>query len=76
MGIGGAIGPGQSKTCTVTNDDQVIVVNVATTLSGGEQIGPSIRVPPGIPVTDQAALSGVTPTAGGTITYKVYSDSA
>src|SRR5207253_2715967 len=72
----GNIEPGQTKTCTVTNDDQVIVVSVTTTLSGGEQIGPSIHVPPGTPVVDQAALSGVTPTAGGTITYKVYSDSA
>jgi hypothetical protein len=70
----GVIGLGQSKTCTVTNDDQVITVAVSTTLSGGGQTGASITVPPTIGVADQATLSGIRPAAGGTITYKLYSE--
>jgi hypothetical protein len=72
----GIIGSGQTKSCTVTNDDQAITVSVATTLSGGGQSGPSIRVAPGVTAIDQATLSGVTSSAGGTITYKVFADSA
>jgi prealbumin domain-containing protein len=66
---------GQHKTCTVTNDDREFpLVTIITTLSGSGQTGSPIVVPIGSSVTDQATLIGITPTAGGTISYKVYSD--
>jgi len=50
---------------------------VATSLSGGGNTGASISVPTSTPVTDTATLSGGNvSTAGGTVTYNVYSDSA
>src|SRR5437773_202866 len=76
VGCTGTLALGETRVCTITNDDQAVAVTVATTLSGGGQTGPSIRVAPGVSATDQATLSGVTPSAGGTITYKVYSDSS
>src|SRR5262249_11152674 len=46
---------------------------IATSLSGGGQSGPTITVPAGTSVTDQAALTGAdSATAGGTVTYTVY----
>src|SRR5438552_5332140 len=71
----GPIALDETKTCTFINDDQVLVVSVTTTLSGANQSGPVITVPVNFNVTDRAGLSGVPPTAGGTTTYKVYSDS-
>ena len=50
--------------------------NIATTLSGGGQSGTSISVPQGTPVTDAATLTGVTTSAGGTVLYDIYSNSA
>ena len=76
VGCTGTLALGETRVCTITNDDQAVAVTVATTLSGGGQTGPSIRVAPGVSATDQATLYGVTPSAGGTITYKVYSDSS
>ena len=51
-------------------------ITITTSLSGGGQSGASISVPIGTAVTDEATLSGATSTAGGTVTYSVYSDSA
>jgi hypothetical protein len=49
----------------------------STSLSGGGKSGASISVPTNTAVTDQATLSGANAaTAGGTVTYKVYSDAA
>ncbi len=48
-----------------------------TSLSGDSQTGTAITVPAGSAVTDAATLSGAnSATAGGTVTYSVYSDSA
>lgn len=48
---------------------------VTTSLRGGGQTGPVITVPSGTAVTDSATLAGLnTSTAGGTVTYTVYSD--
>jgi hypothetical protein len=50
---------------------------VSTSLSGGGQGGGTISVPLGTSVTDSATLSGANAsTAGGTVTYNVYSDAA
>ena len=48
---------------------------VTTSLSGGTQSGATITVPPGTGVSDAATIGGASSTAGGTITYTVYSDS-
>ncbi len=51
-------------------------VTVTTSLSGGGQTGASVAVPSGTAVSDTATLSGSNAaTAGGTVTYNVYSDS-
>jgi hypothetical protein len=47
---------------------------VTTSLHGGSQSGPIITVTAGTAVTDSATLINATPTAGGTVTYTVYSD--
>jgi hypothetical protein len=50
---------------------------ITTSLSGAGQSGENITVPAGTTVTDSATLSGANSgTAGGTVTYTVYSDSA
>jgi hypothetical protein len=50
---------------------------VATTLSGNGQSGPSITVPAGTAVTDTATLTGDNVSqAGGTVTYAAYTDTA
>jgi hypothetical protein len=46
-----------------------------TDASGAPVTGTNITVKTGTDVTDSATLSGVTSTAGGTVTYSVYSDS-
>ncbi len=51
--------------------------DVSTSLSGADESGATIGVPPGTAVTDTATLSGANAsTAGGTVTYSVYSDAA
>jgi hypothetical protein len=51
-------------------------VTVKDNLSGGDQSGPSITVPPDTPVTDTAQLTGVNAdTATGTMKYSFFSDS-
>ena len=48
---------------------------ITTSLAGGGQTGPMIVVPQGTMVIDSATLSGPnTSTAGGTVSYKVFSD--
>ena len=60
---------------TVTNGQPVTPSTVTTSLSGGGHSGASISVPPGTAVSDSATLGGPNaPTAGGTVTYGVYSD--
>ena len=50
---------------------------IETVLSGGDQTGPAITVPAGTPVHDSVTLGGASiATAGGTVTYTVYSDSS
>ncbi len=48
--------------------------SIKTSLSGGGQTGANITVNAGTAVHDSATLTGNTATAGGTITYNVYSD--
>lgn len=48
---------------------------LTTSLSGGGQSGADISVPAGTPVADSAVLAGTNAgSAGGTVTYNVYSD--
>jgi hypothetical protein len=47
---------------------------ITTSLSGGSQSGPIITVPAGTQVKDSATLVNATPTAGGNVTYTVYTD--
>lgn len=50
---------------------------VNTTLTGGGQAGPTLRVIQGTPVQDTATLGGLNATtATGTVSYNVYSDPA
>jgi uncharacterized repeat protein (TIGR01451 family) len=48
--------------------------SISTTLSSGDQSGAKITVLFGSSVTDQATLTGASATAGGTVTYTVYTD--
>jgi hypothetical protein len=60
---------------TVTSGQPVTPTTIATSLSGGGHTGASITVAPSTAVTDSATLSGPNkPTAGGTLTYGVYSN--
>jgi hypothetical protein len=53
------------------------VSTLGTNLSGGGQVGPSISVVQGTPVTDSAVLSGEnSTTASGTVSFNAYSDAA
>ncbi|GAA5191493.1 hypothetical protein GCM10023346_11240 [Arthrobacter gyeryongensis] len=63
-----ALANSQNVTCTYTNH-YTNSPSIATTLSG-------TTVPVGSSVHDSAALTGATSTAGGTVTYTVYSDTA
>ena len=47
---------------------------LTTSLTGGTQHGATISVPPGTATTDLATIGGASSTAGGTVTYTVYSD--
>lgn len=50
-------------------------VEIETSLTGGDQSGPSILVSPGTAVTDSATLEGGNAgSAGGTVSYAVFSD--
>lgn len=63
-----ALANSQNVTCTYTNH-YTNSPSIATTLSG-------TTVPVGGTVHDSASLTGATSTAGGTVTYTVYSDNA
>ena len=64
-----------SEVVTVTGNTTAST-SVSTSLSGGDQTGASISVPSGTAVSDTATLSGTNAaTAGGTVTYNVFSDS-
>jgi len=61
--------------------DEVLTVTgrmpttLTTSLTGGGHSGPRVSVPVRTPVTDTATLAGtLAPSAGGTVTYTVYSD--
>ncbi|HXU05645.1 MAG TPA: hypothetical protein VN903_32025 [Polyangia bacterium] len=62
------LGPSGVVDCTYTNHTK-LSPTIATTLSANP-------VPIGTTVHDSATLSGATATAGGTVTYTVYTDSA
>jgi hypothetical protein len=69
---GGSTSPCGSETETVVAPAST---TLTTTLSGGSQTGSSVSVQSGVPVTDQASLSGANvSSAGGTVTYQVYAD--
>ena len=62
---------------TVANGTPVTPTTLATSLSGGGSSGGSISVDPDTSVHDAATLSGANAaSAGGTVTYGVYSDSS
>ena len=59
----------------VDNGQPISPTTLLTSLSGGGTTGTTITVPPNTAVTDSATLPGAnTATAGGTVTYGVYSD--
>jgi hypothetical protein len=59
----------------VENGQPISPTTLLTTLSGGGATGTTITVPPNTAITDSATLPGAnTATAGGTVTYGVYSD--
>ncbi len=60
---------------TVTVAAKAASTTISTSLSGGDQSGPSVKVPAGTAVTDTATLTGTSATiATGTVTYDVYSN--
>lgn len=64
------------SSCTGGSGGEAKETSLATSLSGGGKSGESIAVPAGIAATDQATLAGENAsTAGGTVSYNVYSDS-
>jgi hypothetical protein len=71
-------GVSQKATATVTwRKATVAPTTLTTSLSGGGSKGATITVPPGTSVTDSATLTGANvATAGGTVTYSVFSDAA
>ena len=59
----------------VDNGQPISPTTLLTSLSGGGTTGTTITVPPNTAVTNSATLPGAnTATAGGTVTYGVYSD--
>jgi len=52
------------------------LASVATSLSGGGQVGANLTVAPGTPVTDTATVSAGGQTVYGQIEYKVYSNAS
>ena len=54
----------------------IVPTTLSTSLSGGAKTGTAISVPASTAVTDTATLGGATATAGGTVTYSVYSNAA
>lgn len=63
-------------TASVTWTASAAPTTLTTSLSGSGKSGANITVPAGSSVSDSATLSGTnSSTAGGTVTYNVYSDS-
>jgi Prealbumin-like fold domain len=71
----GAVGlaPGDVKTCTITNNDFAITTSLSDTTG---VTGAKITVAQGATVSDVATLVGAPANAGGTVTYKVFTDSS
>ena len=66
----------KGSSCTGGPPEEAKETTLTTSLSGAGQSGEAITVPAGSAVTDQATLSGENAsTAGGTVSYNVYSDS-
>jgi hypothetical protein len=64
------------SSCTGGPPEEAEETALSTSLSGGGKTGEAITVPAGTAVADQATLSGDSiASAGGTVTYDVYSDS-
>jgi hypothetical protein len=66
------LSPGDVKTCTITNNDFAITTSL-TALMG--PTGAKLKVAQGTSVSDVATLVGVPANAGGTVNYKVFTDS-
>jgi hypothetical protein len=75
-----AIAPGQSSYFSLESPPVGgfgTATTLSTTLSGGGQIGPSISVVQGTPVTDKATVGGAAgSSAAGSVSYSVYGDAA
>ena len=74
---GDANNVGVSGTCGDTGETTTIsqfAPSISTVLHSGDLAGAKITVLFGSAVTDQATLKDAGPTAGGTVTYKVFSD--
>ncbi len=70
----GGSGGGSGATTTTTTSSSQAPTTLTGSLSGGGQNGPTITVPNDTTVTDQATLSGDnSSSAGGTVTYRVFS---
>jgi Prealbumin-like fold domain len=67
------LAPGDVKSCTITNNDFAITTSLTDT-SG--VTGPKITLAQGATVSDVATLVGAPANAGGTVTYKVFTNSA
>jgi hypothetical protein len=65
------LAPGDDKTCTITNNDFKVVTNLSDVMG---KSGEKITVPQGDTVSDVATLIGAPANAGGTVTYKVFSN--
>lgn len=75
----GTSGTVKSNTAEVTwtTSEGAQPTTLTTSLSGGEESGPSISVPSGTPVTDTAMLTGLNAdSATGSVAYSVYSNAA
>jgi Prealbumin-like fold domain len=68
-----SLAPGDVKTCTITNNDFAITTSLTATTGS---TGAKITVAQGTTVSDVATLVGAPANAGGTVAYKVFSDSA
>jgi hypothetical protein len=67
------LGPGDRKTCTITNNDFAIRTDLS---SDTGTTGAKITVVKGATVRDVATLIGAPANAGGSVAYRVYSDSS
>jgi hypothetical protein len=68
-----SLAPGDVKTCTITNNDFAITTSLTATTG---VTGAKPTVAQGTTVSDVATLVGASANAGGTVTYKVFSNSS